>query len=84
MFLSIFLGGCGANEVIVEKPVVVEVPGPVQHIPVPAEFLVIHEPATIPDSLTWAELAQLFTADRETIRMLNAQIVGIKSLNISE
>ena len=70
----------GCNEVIVEKPVLVEVPGPTEFVGVPSELLIMHAPSTIPDTLTWGEAGQLWIADRESIAILNAQINAISGL----
>ena len=82
--LSISLVACGANEVIIEKPVPVEVPGPVQWREIPPDFLVLHQKATIPESLTWSEAAQLWAADRQTIDILLGNLLGIKALGDPE
>ena len=69
------LAGCGSTQII-EKPVPVEVPGPVEWREIPQDLFVIHQKSTIPETLTWSEVAQLWTADRETIDLLNAQSIG--------
>ena len=81
-YLTIWLlvSACSSQEVIVPKPRVVEVPGPVQWREIPDQLLIEHQPTTLPETLTWGEAAQLWIADRETIRLLLAQIQGIKSL----
>ena len=81
--LPIFSTGC-VREVIVEKPVPVEVPGPVQFIEIPPDLLVLHQKATIPESLTWSEAAQLWTADRQTIDILLGNLLGIQALGDSD
>ena len=82
--LSISLVACGANEVIIEKPVPVSVPGPVQYVPIPPDFLVLHQKADIPENLTWSEAAQLWAADRQTIDILLGNLLGIKALGDPE
>ena len=84
MFLLISLVACGANEVIVPTPVPIEVPGPVEYVPIPPDFLVLHQKATIPENLTWSEAAQLWAADRETIDILIGNLLGIKALGDPE
>ena len=62
----------------------VEVPGPVEWREIPQDLLIQHNKSTIPETLTWSEVAQLWTADRETIGILNSQILGIISLHESD
>jgi len=68
----------------VENPVVVEVPGPVEYIPVPAELLIHREKSTIPDGITYGDGLTLWAADRATIDMLLGQIRGIEALHNAE
>lgn len=83
LFLLTFLVGCGSTQII-DKPVPIEVPGPVEWREIPPDLLIQHVKSDIPETLTWSEVAQLWTADRENLDILNAQILGIKSLNDSE
>ena len=80
---AFILHGC-ASERIVTSPTIVEVPGPVQYVPIPPDFLVLHQKSDIPENLTWSEAAQLWAADRETIDILIGNLLGIKALGDPE
>ncbi len=60
------------------------VPGPVEWREVPPELLILHQKTTIPENLTYGQGAKLWVADRETIDILLAQILGIKSLGATD
>lgn len=79
--LPLCLTACGSREVIVEKPVPVEVPGPVQYIPVPSDLLLLRQPSTIPDGVTYGEALTLWAIDRATIEALLGQLRAIEVLN---
>jgi hypothetical protein len=53
----------------------------VERVPVPSVLLGLHNASTIPDSITYGEMVQLWSADRDTIMILNGQILAIRSLN---
>ena len=74
------ISGCSNQEVITPQPEIIEVPGPVQWREIPPDLLVIHNKSTIPETLTWSEVAQLWTADRETIDILLGNLLAINSL----
>ena len=76
------LTACGANEVIIEKPVPVEVPV-IERVQVPADLLIRRSKTTLPMDITWGEAIQLWAADRDAIDILNAQLDAIQSLNES-
>ncbi len=78
-FLAIFLTAC-ATERVVEKPVIVEVPGPVEFIPVPGEHLA-RQKITVPPSLTYGEALELFAEALTAIDKLNGQLAAIEVLN---
>lgn len=80
LFLTIFLTACG-TERVVEKPVVVEVPGPVEYVPVPGDLLIRHIKTTVPESLTYGEALQLWAEDRAIIDTQNGQLAAIEVLN---
>ena len=71
--------GCAANEVI-PQPVIVEVPGPTEIVPVPAELLVQHQKVTIPEILNYGEALLLWAEDRSIIDRLLGQLIAIESL----
>lgn len=79
LFTLLLLGACGTTK-IVEKPVPVEVVR-FERVPVPSDLLVRHQPATIPEQLTYGEAIQLWSADRAIIETLLGQIRAIESLN---
>lgn len=70
---------CG-TERIVEKPVVVEVPGPVQWREVPADLLLECVKSSIPDGLTYGEALEAWAEDRAQIDVCNGQLQAIGSL----
>ena len=72
--------GC-VREVIVEKPVPVEVPGPVEWRDIPPNLLIQHNKSTIPEALTYGEALQLWAEDRASIESLNGNIRAISSLS---
>lgn len=74
------LHGC-ASERVVEKPIVVHVPGPVKYVDIPPELLVKHQKTDIPESITWGEGAILWSLDRAIIDTLLGQLAAIESLN---
>lgn len=74
------LSACSTQK-IVPSPVLVEVPGPVQYIDIPAEHLVIHNKSTYQPGLLYNEALKLWVADRSTIDVLLGQLEAIRSLN---
>ena len=79
-FLALPLTGC-VREVIVEKPVPVPVPGPTKWVDVPRNLVVIRNKTTLPETLSYGESLQLWSADRATIEALNGQLRAIQGLN---
>lgn len=77
--LTMLLTGC-VREVIVDRPVPVEVPGPVQFVAIPSDLTVLHQKTTIPESATYGELIQLHIQDRAIIDKLLANIRAISGL----
>ena len=77
--LFVCLTACATPRVAVQ-PTIVEVVR-VERVPVPNDLLVLHQPTTIPDELTYGELIQLWSADRGIIHILLGQIEAIRSLN---
>lgn len=78
--LVLGMSACGHTQVI-EKPVPVEIVR-TEYVPVPDRFLVEHQPSTIPESATYGEVIQLWSSDRDTIKVLLAQIRAIKDLDV--
>jgi hypothetical protein len=81
-FILACLAACGTQKVV-EKPVLVETVR-VERVPVPADLLALHQPTTIPESMTYGEAMQLWSADRGIIHTLLGQIEAIRSLNESD
>jgi len=79
LFLLSWLTAC-ATEVIVEKPVVVEVEV-VKWTPIPTEFTVESPKSVIPDTLTYGEAISLWSVDRSTLDILNGRLRGIQELS---
>lgn len=79
--LTSSFAACGTREVIVEKPVPVEIPGPVQYVGVPSDLLLLRQKSTIPDTLTYGEAITLWAVDRATIDALLGQLRAIEVLN---
>ena len=75
----IFLGAC-ATERVVTETVPVEVVK-FERVPVPSDLLVLHQKSTIPESVTYGESLQLWSADRTTIDILLGQLRAIQALN---
>lgn len=78
--LTTLFAACG-TERVVEKPVLVEVPGPVEYVAVPADLLLRHIKTTIPATLTYGEALQLWAEDRAIIEKQNGQLAAIEVLN---
>lgn len=78
VFLSVLLSACATK--IVEVPVPVEVVR-VERTPVPRDLLIQHQKTDIPESLTWGEAIQLWSADRAIIDTLLGQIQAIATLD---
>ena len=79
LFLLTLSTAC-VREVIVEKPVPVEVPGETVIQPVPADLLIRRQKATLPESVNYGELLQLCAEDRGSLDSCNGQIEAIESL----
>ena len=71
--------GCGHTEHIPD-PVVVEVPGPVQWRPIAPELLTLHLPSDIPESASYGDAMQLWNADRESLKLMIANVRAISDL----
>jgi len=82
MSVALFILGCSTERVITQ-PEVVEIVR-LERVPVPAELLVMHQPTTVPETLTYGESLQLWAEDRSIIQTLLGQLVAIESLNESE
>ncbi len=74
-----FLTSCGTERVI-EEPVGVEVVR-VEYVAVPSDLLLMRQPTTIPESVTYGEALLLWSEDRATIGALLGQLEGIGVLN---
>ncbi len=78
--LLAFGSGCSTPRVI-EKPIPVEVPGPVERVPVPASLLEQREPVDLPqDPPTYGEIWRMWVEDRANLRIVNNQLQSIKDL----
>ena len=82
LFLASWLTAC-ATEVIVEKPVPVEVEV-VRWTPIPADLTeqIIKKP--IPVGLTYGEAIDLWSQDRVSLDVVNARLRGIQELSDDE
>ena len=80
IFLPALLVGCGTTEVIVEKPVPVEVVR-VERVPVPIDLLIQRNKSTLPDALKYGEALQLWAEDRANLDSVNAQLGAIQGLS---
>lgn len=74
-----FSTACVSTEVI-EKPVPVPVPGPVQYIPIPDELLLAPEKVQMPTSLTYGEALKLWAEDRKMLDIASGNIDAIRLL----
>ena len=74
------VSGCGTTEVIVEKPVPVEVVR-VERVPVPIDLLIQRNKSTLPDALKYGEALQLWAEDRANLDSVNAQLGAIQGLS---
>ena len=81
--MLVFLTACAPTR-IVEKPVPVEIAGPVEFVAVPEDLLVIHLKTDIPPTITYGEGALLWAADRESLDKANGQLAGIAVLEVPE
>lgn len=82
--LMLICGACSTPR-IVTKTVGVPVPGPVQHVKVPADLLIVRPKTALPETPpTYYESMEMWFTDRATIDKLNGQIEGIKSKNQGE
>lgn len=82
--LTYLCSACGTQTRIVERPVPVEVPGPTQWIPIPAELLTLHQKSTVPPAITFGDAILLWSIDRAIIDTLNGALSAIGSLNEPE
>lgn len=69
---------------IVEKPVPVEVPGPVEWREIPPNLLIQHNKTTIPEAITYGEALQLWSEDRAIVDTLLGQLSAIGSLGADD
>lgn len=65
---------------MVEKPIPVNIPGPVEYVRIPGRLLIIHTLSDVPDSITYGELIELWAADRASLDKANGQLSAIGSL----
>ena len=68
------------REIIVEKPVPVEVVR-VERTPVPVDFLIQRNKSTLPEMLKYGEALQLWAEDRANLDSVNAQLRAIEGLS---
>lgn len=78
LFLLTF-SACSTERVITQ-PEVVEVVR-VERVTIPPDLLVLHNPTTLPEALTYGEALQLWAEDRSIIKTLLGQLQAIESLN---
>lgn len=52
-----------------------------EYVPVPSDLLVLRQPSTIPDTLTYGEAVTLWAVDRATIETLLGQLQAIQTLD---
>lgn len=69
-----------ATEVIVEKPVPVEVEV-VKWTPVPADLTIQEPKKPIPDELSYGEAIELWSQDRASLETVNARLRAIQGLS---
>ena len=80
--LMLWLTGC-AKEIIIEKPVPVEVIR-IERTPVPSDFLIQRNKSTLPKTLKYGEALQLWAEDRANLDSVNAQLRAIQGLSDGE
>ena len=83
MSLLLFLTAC-ATERLVPVPEVVEVPGPIRYVEIPAQLTERCQKVEIPEQATYAEAIELWAEDRSSIDACNGKLAGIESLGVSE
>jgi len=82
-FLLLSLTACGTERVI-REPYRVDVPGPVEYVPVPPHLLAPIPKATVPAEFTYAEALGLWADDRATIQKLNGRLAAIGVLDYEQ
>lgn len=76
--LCLCMTGC-VREVIVEKPVPVEVVR-IERVTVPPELLHGEHPETLPEALSFAQALELWALDRQHLQTLNGRLRAIQAL----
>ena len=79
LFPIMSCASCGTREIVVEKPVPVEVTV-VEYVPVPPELLQQRPQAAIPDGLTYGQALELWSRDRASLEAQNASLKAIAEL----
>jgi hypothetical protein len=77
--LALLLSACGSREVLVDRPVPVEVVR-VEYVQIPTDLTVERPKAPVPPDLNYGEAIALWSEDRARIDTLNGQIRAIRSL----
>lgn len=79
---SAALSGCNSGPALVETPIAVEVPGPVQYVPLPPEATADcpQKPAPVTTGMTGGELASAAKGWEARARCRDDQLVAIRRL----